>query len=82
VLAANPEGNKLMNHYSLESSTVPARLSTRQPVHRHLEDLNSDNNGQKKRSLDEQDDEHEFKKPRIEGEELIDGDADARHSTR
>ena len=76
-----------MNHYvprqpitqvtQPSSSTAPARPVTRQPVHRYLEDVTSDNEG-KKRSLDEQeDDEHEFKKSRLDGEELIDGDEDA-----
>ena len=85
--AANPESTKFMNHYvprqpithstQASSSTAPARPLTRQPVHRHPEDLTSDNEG-KKRSLDElEDDEHEFKKSRLDGEELIDGDEDA-----
>ena len=76
-----------MNHYvprqpitnsaQAFSSTALARPSTRQLVHRHLQDLTSDNEG-KKRSLDEQeDDEHEFKKSRLDGEELINGDEDA-----
>ena len=85
--AANPESTKFINHYvprqpivhsaQASSSTAPARPLTRQSVLRHLEDLTSDNEG-KKRSLDEQeDDEHEFKKSRLDGEELIDGDEDA-----
>ena len=76
-----------MNHYvprqpiahstQASSSTAPARPLTRQPAYRHPQDLTSDNEG-KKRSLDEQeDDEHEFKKSRLDGEELIDGDEDA-----
>lgn len=53
------------------------RPLARQLTHPHLEDLISDNEG-KKRSLDEQDDdEHEFKKSRLDGEELLDGDEDA-----
>ena len=76
-----------MNHYvprqpithsaQASSSTAPARPLPHQPAHHHLEDLTSDNEG-KKRSLDEQeDDEHEFKKSRLAGEELIDGDENA-----
>ena len=42
-----------------------------------MEDWTSDNEG-KKRSLDEQeDDEHEFKKSRVDGEELTDGNEEA-----
>jgi hypothetical protein len=84
--AANPERNKFVNHYAprqpithsaqASSSTAPARPLARQPAYHHPEDLTSDNEG-KKRSLDEQeDDEHEFKKSRLDGEELIDGDAE------
>ena len=84
---ARSANQKFMNHYvprqpishsaQASSSTVPARLLTRQPSYRHPEDLTSDNEG-KKRSLDEQeDDEHEFKKSRLDGEELINGDEDA-----
>ena len=67
----------ITNSAQASSSTAPTRPSTRQLVHRHLEDLTSDNEG-KKRSLDEQeDDEPEFKKSRLDGEELINGDDDA-----
>ena len=76
-----------MNHYAprqstthstqASSSTAPPRPLTRQPAYSHLEDLISDNEG-KRRSLDElQDDKHETQKPRMDGEELIDGDEDA-----
>lgn len=75
-----------MNHYvprqpiahsaQASSSTAPARPSIGQPAYHHMEDLISDNEG-KKRSLDEQEDDHEFKKSRLDGEELIDGDEDA-----
>ena len=50
---------------------------TRQAAYSDIEHLTSDNEG-KKRSLDEQeDDEHGFKKSRVDGEELIDGDEEA-----
>jgi hypothetical protein len=82
--AANPES---MKHYAprqpitqsaqASSSIAPARSSICQPVHHHLEDLTSDNEG-KKRSLDEQEDDvHEFKKSRLDDEEFINGDEDA-----
>ena len=59
------------------SSAVPARPLSRQPVYNHLEDSISDSEG-KKRSLNEQEgDEHEFKKSRVDGEEFIDRDEEA-----
>src|SRR5882757_3430928 len=81
---ANP-GHTSVNHYvprhsthsaQPSSSTAPTRPLTRQLAYSHLEDLTSDNEG-KKRSLDEQEDDHEIKKSRVDGEELIDGDEDA-----
>jgi len=66
-----------ITHAAQASNTAPARPLTRQAAYRDLEDLTSDNEG-KKRSLDElEDDEHELKKSRVDGEELIDGDEDA-----
>ena len=76
-----------MNHYvprqptthfaQASGSTALVRPLSCQPAYSHLEDLTSDNEG-KKRSLDElEDDEHEIKKSRVDGEELIDGDDDA-----
>lgn len=89
--SANPSTSNheqtFLNHYvprqpithsaHASSSTVLARSLTRQAVYNNMEDLTSDNEG-KKWSLDEQeDDEHEPKKSRVDGEELIDGNEDA-----
>ncbi|KAF8165738.1 hypothetical protein B0H34DRAFT_690308 [Crassisporium funariophilum] len=84
-------GQNFMDHYNprqpipqsnqfIHKPATKAPL-TRQNGYRNIEDY-SDQEG-KKRSLDEQeDDEHELKKSRVEGDELIDGDEDAEFHDR
>ncbi|KAF8806215.1 hypothetical protein BYT27DRAFT_7191526 [Phlegmacium glaucopus] len=78
-LASSNHEHISMNHYvpsqpiahpaQASSSTTPVRSLTRQAAYGDIEDWTSDNEG-KKRSLDEQeDDEHELKKLRVDGDE-------------